>query len=502
MARFFNPFTQFTDAAGNVLSGGKMFFFDSATEIERDTFSDTLLQNANDNPIILNAAGRLPGDVFLSPVFYRLRLTDSLDVQIDQTDSYNGATLVTGGLTTSGGISTVPVQGEAQLFGGTVGGATIRGSGSTNDITIQNKTGGLGTILTVPTGTQRLEHHGQVNFKAATELTIATGVITITKSYHSVDTEADAATDDLDTILGDVAGDLLILKSEDSARDITAKDGVGNLSLSGDFTFFTADDHLILIRDGANWFEIARSTPNGDLNVTGDITAIGALLGATGAINGANLGSGNATFGVLVDTDGLFYVRDTGGTGIKLTSVNSANSAFRPMEYEASAHTFTGGGIISETILPATTELFNLGSALLEWDNLFVQNAPTVSDERTKNDLGPIVNASEFLERLDPRIWSRKNKIVQEASAEVLDEDGIVVVSAKEEIITTHSRPHTGFMAQGVKQAMKDSGIDDWAGYAYHQDEDLHVLRLTEFIAYLVKGHQELSERIKVLEAN
>jgi hypothetical protein len=45
-----------------------------------------------------------------------------------------------------------------------------------------------------------------LNYAAATELTIATGAITVTQSQHTVDTEADAASDDLDTISGGTAG--------------------------------------------------------------------------------------------------------------------------------------------------------------------------------------------------------------------------------------------------------------------------------------------------------
>ncbi len=91
--------------------------------------------------------------------------------------------------------------------------------------------------------------------------TIAAGVITATRSRMIIDTESAAATDDLDTINGFVDGALLIIRQLNSARDITYKDGVGNLSLAGDFTPGDNESFLTLVYSETNseWFEIARS---------------------------------------------------------------------------------------------------------------------------------------------------------------------------------------------------------------------------------------------------
>ena len=94
---------------------------------------------------------------------------------------------------------------------------------------------------------------------SAGELTIATGAVTATGSFHTIDTEADAATDDLDTISGGTTGDILIIGAADSARDVVAKDATGNLSLNGDFTMDHVDDRLVLLFDGTNWVELSRS---------------------------------------------------------------------------------------------------------------------------------------------------------------------------------------------------------------------------------------------------
>lgn len=64
-----------------------------------------------------------------------------------------------------------------------------------------------------------------------------------------------------------------------------------------------------------------------------------------------------------------------------------------------------------------------------------------------------------------------------------------------------HSRPHTGFVAQKIKEAMTAAGYEDWSGYAYDEDSDTHMLRLMEMIAFTVKGWQELDARLTALEA-
>lgn len=95
------------------------------------------------------------------------------------------------------------------------------------------------------------------------ELTIASGAVTAYSGYHTIDTEGNAATDDLDTINeptnGVDDGAILVIRPESSARTIVAKDGTGNLRLAGDFTMDDSVDMLTLIWTGSTWNELSRS---------------------------------------------------------------------------------------------------------------------------------------------------------------------------------------------------------------------------------------------------
>ncbi len=86
------------------------------------------------------------------------------------------------------------------------------------------------------------------------------GVITLTRfGLITVDTEGAAATDDLDTINGSIYGAVIVLRQAADTRDVTVKDGTGNLSLAGDCAFTDADDTITLVGTGTGWLEMCRS---------------------------------------------------------------------------------------------------------------------------------------------------------------------------------------------------------------------------------------------------
>ena len=96
-------------------------------------------------------------------------------------------------------------------------------------------------------------------------LTIASDAITVTGSHHTVDPEAAAATDNLATINGGSAGQLLFLRTFNAGRDVTIVDnnqaGGNNIRLVGNvnFTLTDTDDLIVLFCPlGSVWYEVSR----------------------------------------------------------------------------------------------------------------------------------------------------------------------------------------------------------------------------------------------------
>lgn len=105
-----------------------------------------------------------------------------------------------------------------------------------------------------------------------TTFTIAAGVISLTLTGHggqdtatnsaiTIDTEAAAATDDLDTINGGRDGMLLFVRANNDARTVVLKNGTGNLRLQADFSLNNVYDTIQLryVSGLTSWLEVSRS---------------------------------------------------------------------------------------------------------------------------------------------------------------------------------------------------------------------------------------------------
>jgi hypothetical protein len=100
---------------------------------------------------------------------------------------------------------------------------------------------------------------GITTLGSMSELTIASGGITVTSSVHTVDTQGDASSDNLNTINGGSTGSILVLTTADSSRDVTLKDDSDNLRLAGDCVLASSNDSITLIKNGTIWRELSRS---------------------------------------------------------------------------------------------------------------------------------------------------------------------------------------------------------------------------------------------------
>ena len=112
----------------------------------------------------------------------------------------------------------------------------------------------------------KIQFDGSLAPKAATTLTIDTGVVTVTQLKHIIASEA-GVEDDLATVT--VSTDIesgyegILLLTADSGDTITLKHSTGNIELSGAVDVdVAAGQWLILIYDGTNWRDLT-TTPSG-----------------------------------------------------------------------------------------------------------------------------------------------------------------------------------------------------------------------------------------------
>jgi hypothetical protein len=90
---------------------------------------------------------------------------------------------------------------------------------------------------------------GSLNLEQPSELTISSSGITVTKNWHTVDTEGDASTDDLTTITNTTGPSLLILSPASNDRTVVIKNTGSNIYCTGnaDITLENIYDFAILI---------------------------------------------------------------------------------------------------------------------------------------------------------------------------------------------------------------------------------------------------------------
>jgi hypothetical protein len=127
-------------------------------------------------------------------------------------------------------------------------------------------------------------------FDAATELTIASGAVTVTQSNHTIDTEADAGSDNLDTVAGMVANQLYLFRPASAARTVVLRDasvGAGNLRtpFGQSISLAESDDWALGVSDGTDVTILAFRT------LAADGGGAGAIIGLLSALSTAEQGS-------------------------------------------------------------------------------------------------------------------------------------------------------------------------------------------------------------------
>ena len=113
---------QFFDNSGNVLTGGKIYTYEAGTTTPLASYTSSSGNTAHTNPIVLNAAGRVPsgGEIWIALRLYKFVLETSTGVLIatyDNVGSSFNATAIIANFTGNGStvaftLASAPAGGE------------------------------------------------------------------------------------------------------------------------------------------------------------------------------------------------------------------------------------------------------------------------------------------------------------------------------------------------------------------------------------------------------
>jgi hypothetical protein len=175
---------QFFDNNGNPLTGGKIYTYAAGTTTPTPTYTSSSGSTAHTNPIILDAAGRVPGgEIWISDgVVYKFVIRDANDVLIGTYDNIPpGVSGTAADITyTPAGTGAVPTTVQAKLrervsvkdFGGNLATA-VSAIGSTDTTLVINDAVTVSANLTIPVNvTLSFENTGLITIDSGARLFI------------------------------------------------------------------------------------------------------------------------------------------------------------------------------------------------------------------------------------------------------------------------------------------------------------------------------------------
>lgn len=262
-------------ADGLPIAGAKLGTFEAGTTTPITTYTDSGLSIPHANPVVADSGGLFP-QIFLAADDYKFVLDDADDVEVWTQDNVNiaGTLTFTGGLTQDGtvvsltsGVNnqtgttyTIVANDRGKLITFSNASAiacTLPAAGASFPdgffIDIENRNDGILTVTSASNidgnssvslnrneglrifsdGSTYYSQRGAIRdlfFKDGGELTIASGAVTVTDlTYYTINTEADAASDDLATINGTIDAKIITLAAENAARTVVLKHNTGNI---------------------------------------------------------------------------------------------------------------------------------------------------------------------------------------------------------------------------------------------------------------------------------
>jgi hypothetical protein len=207
-----------------------------------DTYLNELIVTGAATPIeVATGAGVVDGKLYTNSAIVQINIpTPAVSTRIDR--------IV---LRKSWAAQTVRITRIAGAEGG-IAPALVQIDGTTWDVPLAQVSITTGGVITITDERENLVSNiraGGIN-RPSTELTLASGAITVTQFAHSLQPEA-GNTDDLDDINGLIEGDFGVFHASDPGTDtITFKHGTGNISCFGGSDINLSEGAVMYFYDG------------------------------------------------------------------------------------------------------------------------------------------------------------------------------------------------------------------------------------------------------------
>jgi len=222
----------------------------------------------------------------------------------------------------------------------------------------------------------------------------------------------------------------------------------------------------------------------------------------TGSLSADKISAGTITASSLSLTSSSYFVQVGGSSDFAFLRVNPYSSQGVSLNAVGFVSTTTAGWI--SNCYPYNDNDRQLGGSAFRWTRLWAATSTiSTSDIRTKKEIEDASLGLEFIDALRPVSY----KFIVGGNEFVRDEDGEILLD-EEGKTSTISRPgvrrHWGLIAQEVKQTLDELNAPDFGGFIIDnlEDPDSHLsLAYEEFISPMIKAIQELSTKVKALEA-
>lgn len=287
----------------------------------------------------------------------------------------------------------------------------------------------------------------------------------------------------------------------------TTNDSIGNhADLSVRSTSWAPDATLagpISVKVGSTWYQLARYSAN---FTAGTVTASSFVGPLTGNASTASQWATSRTITLSGNASGSVSISGSSNVTLNVSNsfaTNATNATYadtlRDPDWGNMIETGLFGTSFVANAFPATDNAYYMGGTSIAgfyistpaFINVSAYSYSGPSDRRDKTDIKESDLGLEFVKSLKPVSYKwivGQNEVTKEGT--VIPRPGV--------------REHYGFIAQEVKEALDNAGVEDaafWRLDNKNDPESKQSLLLMELISPIVKAVQELSAKVDALEA-